>query len=78
MRKLRGLIQWILAAAEALRWQPPDRTTFLDIERIEHGRYLVEIADRGDRRDSRVRRAKVSKLVARKSVGLQLHHDERP
>jgi hypothetical protein len=48
MPNLRKVIQWISAALEASRWQPPDENMFLD-EQIQRGRYPVK---NGDRRDS--------------------------
>jgi len=52
MQRLRRVIQWISAALEASRWQPPDESMFLD-EQIQRGRYPVKSAGDGDRRDSR-------------------------
>jgi len=44
MQTLRGVVQWISAAVQHLTWQPPDETTFLDIEQIERRRTRREVA----------------------------------
>jgi len=42
VQTLRGIIQWIVATVEALRWQPPGEMLFPDVERIERGECRVE------------------------------------
>ena len=66
MQTLLRVIQWISAALEASRWQPPDESMFLD-EQIQRGRYLVKSADGGDRRDSR-------KAIGQKDDGRGRHY----
>jgi len=44
MPTFSAVIQWISAAVEHARWQPPDQTMFLDTEHIERGKDPVEVA----------------------------------
>ena len=63
MRTLCAVIQWISAAVEHARWQPPDETMFLDTEHIERGKDPVEIARCRDRSDTLPRVSRVVRTL---------------
>jgi hypothetical protein len=70
MRTLCAVIQWISAAVEHARWQPPDQTMFLDTEDIERGKNPVEIAGCRERCDTSCEYQTTSLQMARSP----LHH----
>ena len=62
MQTLRNVLQWFSAAAEALKWQPPDHMMLMDTEQVERGGHPVELASRSNRRASRSRTERLPRM----------------